>query len=404
MSASDRLQDGIYFHSKEQAAPCFRLLLLNARNGATSDVIGQALAAVMTMLAGLGQGHVPERTDQSTAETRATAGMFERLRVMLAFGRRLFDNQLHDPPLVEVARPEYLVYLRGGEDPFPTLPWAEPGKQPNLGEADIALQLTADNEAAVNCAAVEVWKLLIDHHLPLEPSASFGGFQRSDGRGWLEFHDGVSNIRSSERLEALEAPGDPAWMDGGTYMSFLRFTVDLAAWRRLSRPEQELLIGRDKLGGRPLVALERKGDTVVGVPSTVGEDDETDFCDPPQTSDPLLEASHLHRANQNRASPSAPAGLRVFRQGYDFLETIGPAGPRLGLNFVSFQRDLGVLQHLLHLPGWLGDVNFGGPAQPKHGEPPALELIRLQAGGLYAVPPRADPLPGAPLFESVRPG
>jgi hypothetical protein len=107
----------------------------------------------------------------------------------------------------------------------------------------------------------------------------------------------------------------------------------------------------------------------------------------------------VHRANQSRASPQAPAAHRIFRQGYDFLEDVGPDGPRLGLNFVSFQRDLGALQHLLHLPGWLGDVNFGGRADAGPGEPPALGFVSLAGGGLYAVAPRARPFPGAALFE-----
>ena len=109
-----------------------------------------------------------------------------------------------------------------------------------------------------------------------------------------------------------------------------------------------------------------------------------DRLDPPQTGDALLEASHVHRANQNRASPDAPAALRIFRQGYDFLDAIGPDGPELGLNFISFQSDLQTLQHVLHLPGWLADVNFGGPAAPRPGDPPSPSLIGLIAGGFYA--------------------
>lgn len=401
---TERIQEGIYFRGQETAAPCYRLLLLNARPGASRVGIAEALEGVKRTLMGLRQGHVPERSGQSEAEVRRAETMFSSLDVLLAFGRRLFDERLHDPPLVEAPRPDHLVYLRSPEDAFPLLPWAEGDGESNLGEADIALQLTADSMAAVNCAAVEVWKLLVDEGLPLELGATFAGFQRPDGRGWLEFHDGVSNIESSQRLQALRAAGDPAWMGGGTYMAFLRFRVDLAAWRALSQAQQELLVGRDKLGGSPLVETVREGDEVVGVPAWGVEErpsksEKADFLDPPQTADPVLEASHLHRANQNRASPFAPAGLRMFRQGYDFLEDIGPTGPLLGLNFVSFQRNLAVLQHILHLPGWLGDVNFGGPTEPKDGEPPALEFLSLLAGGLYAVPPRDEPFPGAELFR-----
>jgi Dyp-type peroxidase family len=401
---TDRLQEGIYFRPKEQAARCYRLLLLNATEDATSERLAQALAESTRMLAGLRQGQVRERAGQSDEEATLASEMFGSFRVLIGFGRRMFDEQAHERPLVRRARPDHLVYLlQDPEGPFPALPWADEERESNVGEADIALQLTADSVAAVNCAAVEVWKLVVDEELPLEPRATFTGFQRRDGRGWLEFHDGVSNMEASHRLQALEAGEDPAWMRGGTYMAFLRFRVDLAAWMSLSQTQQELLVGRDKLSGSPLVRVRHDGVEAVGVPAWgVGEQpsasERADFLDPRQTAEPLLEASHLHRANQNRASPSAPAGLRLFRQGYDFLEGIGPDGPLLGLNFVSFQRDLCVLQHVLHLPGWLGDVNFGGPLEPKDGEPPALKLLSLLAGGFYAVPPVEEPFPGAKLF------
>ena len=191
-------------------------------------------------------------------------------------------------------------------------------------------------------------------------------------------------------------------------MAFLRFAVDLAAWRRLSRSEQELIIGRDKLSGAPLVAVERaQSGAARPVAAPALTDTSTDrahaeYADPPQTTDALLEASHIHRANQNRASPFAPGGLRIFRQGSDFLESLGRGAPQVGLNFVSFQADLLTLQHLLHLPGWLGDVNFGGPTQPTPGDARSPQLISLLAGGFYAVPPRGNPCPGATIFSRER--
>ena len=184
-------------------------------------------------------------------------------------------------------------------------------------------------------------------------------------------------------------------MGGGTYMAFLRLRVDLRAWRALDRGEQELVVGRDKLTGNPLVAVRRGAR---GRARPVAGDG--DRFDPAETGDPLLESSHVHRANQNRGSSDAPAALRIFRQGYDFIDSLGPDGPALGLNFVSFQSDLQTLQHIMHLPGWLADVNFGGRAEPEPGDPPSPRLISLLAGGLYAVPPRARPFPGAGLFGS----
>lgn len=399
----DRLQDGVYFRSKQGPPQCFRLLLLNVTDGVDGTQVRLALEQVLRMLESLRRGRLHDLVGTDTAETQVTAESFDGLDVLVGFGRRLFDGNAHDPPVARVPRPDGLVYLPRDADAFPALAWGAGIPAGNAGEADFALQLTGPTEAAVNRAAVEVWKLAVDKDLPLEPAASYSGFQRPDGRGWLEFHDGVSNMVSSQRLEAISAQGDPEWMAGGTFMAFLRLAVDLKAWRALSRAQQELVIGRDKMSGAPLVGVRREpgGEAApIAAPSTDKPTDRAhaDYADPPQTTDPLLEVSHTHRANQNRASPFAPAAMRIFRQGYDFLDGIGPNGPILGLNFVSFQRDLGSLQHLLHLPGWLGDVNFGGRRDPQPGDPPSPQMITVLSGGFYAVPPLDNPFPGAEVF------
>jgi len=375
----DLIQRGVWFRSGEQAPPAFRLVLLNAQAGVDGREVGDALGAVLDMLAGLPEGVLPDLPGMRGREAQRSRRQFAKLTTLLGLGARAFDASAHYPPLVAAERPDHLVPLRG----FPALPWE--AMTSNLAEADVALQLTAERAAAVDIAAAEVAQLLAERGLPLRVVATFGGFGRVDRRGWLGFHDGVSNMQAADRLAALAAPADPPWMAGGTYMAFLRLRVDLAAWRSLPRGEQELLVGREKLSGSALTAVDRSG----GVPRPVAGGD---FVDPPQSTDPLVEASHVHRANQSRASPHAPGALRIFRQGYEFLEDIGPNGPRLGLNFVSFQRDLGTLQHLLHLPGWLGDANFGGDPGPS--------FITLLAGGLYAVPPRAEPFAGASLLGS----
>jgi Dyp-type peroxidase family len=369
---SDRIQEGVYFRSGERPAPCWRLLLLRIVPGAERTGVRDAIGRILRMLAALRAGSVPELRGQPAAGVEAARATFDGLAALVGYGRSLFD---HDPPLTTKARPDFLAYL----PPFPSIPFAQ--RYSRAGEADVALQLTGTTPAAVNRAAVEVWKLIADKGLPFAVAASYDGFGRPDGRGWLEFHDGVGNMPSRERHAAIAARPDPRWMGGGTYMAFLRLRVDLPAWRGLDRGEQELAVGRDKLTGNPLVAVRR------GRP--VAASDDADRFDPPETGDPRLEASHVHRANQNRGSSDSPAALRIYRQGYDFIETIGPDGPEIGLNFVSFQSDLRTLQQILHLPGWLADANFGGDAPP---------LIRLLAGGFYAVPPRARPFPGAALF------
>lgn len=400
---AETLQPSIAYQRGHQPSPYYRVLFLNAAKDATPAAVHDGLAAVNEMLHRLAAGEVRELAAQPTDMADASTELFSGLEHLMGFGRRMFDSQAHDPPLTHAARPAHLAYLPP-DGPFPSLTWERGANQRNRGEADIALQFTAQRQAAVDCAAVEVWKLLEDRDIPLMPAASFAGFGRHDGRGWLEFHDGVSNMHSSQRRVALEAPADPAWMAGGTYMAFLRLAVDLAAWRALPRSQQELLVGRDKLTGAALVGT-RRDESGAAVPQRTspradGTDERrrSDFLDPPETTDPVIEASHVHRANQLRASPAAGASLRIFRQGYEFLDDIS-GRPRLGLNFVSFQRDLAIINHLLHLPGWLGGVNFGGRVQGGRGEPEPVEMLAVAAGGFYAVPPRGDAFPGAGIFR-----
>jgi Dyp-type peroxidase family len=391
-----RIQEGLIFEPGTRPPPSYRLLLLNAQPPATADDVAAALRSVLSMLRDLAVGRVRDLAGQPDGTMEHSREQFAGLEVLLGYGRRFFDDSAHAPPLTRAARPDFLSYL-ARPTAFPAVPWAD-ADTPNTGEADFALQLAGNSEAAVNCAAVECWKLIQDDDLALTVAATFAGFGRHDGRGWLDFHDGVSNIPSSQRLAAIEAAADPPWMRGGTYMAFLRLAVDLVAWRSVDRATQELVIGRDKLSGAALTAVERD-ESGRAAPVAASTAEQASWRDPPQTSDPLLEASHIHRANQNRASPAAPGGLRMFRQGYDFLDGFHGGLPVLGLNFVSFQSDLRTLQHVLNLPGWLGDANFGGPAQPQPGEPPSPHIAALLAGGFYALPPRAKPFPGSDLFS-----
>lgn len=396
----DRLQPGIYFRSKERPPAAFAFVVLDVSDGASAGEAARALGAVMSMLAGLSRGEMEDLQGQPEPHSSQFAEQFAGLAFLIGYGARVFDQEVHRPALTKLIRPDYLVCLAGEQPAFPALPWTAPGS-PNNGEGDVAVQLTAASVAAVTCAAVEVWKTIAKLQLPLSVKEVFQGFGRHDGRGWLGFHDGVSNGRSQERVEAIRSAGDPGWMDGGTYLAFLRMRVDLEAWNGLPRTTQELLVGRHKLHGAPLMAVERgeRGELIPvarePLPQQANPAEPSAWIDPPQTTDPILEASHIHRANQNRASMATPGGLRIFRQGYEFFDGFDGGAPQLGLNFVSFQRDLGVLQHLLHLPGWLGDVNFGGSAAA--GVAP-MSFITVDAGGLYAVPRVSDPFAGAGLF------
>lgn len=396
---TDRIQDGVFFRRGERPPPCFLMVLLNFRAGTTAAAARAALGRVLDVVERV-------RRDGTTRDLEGAPKLpRDAFTCLVGYGARFFDAARHDPPLTAAERPAHLTSVRLDRAAFATIPWAADAGDEVEGEADVCLQLNGLTESAVARAAVEVWKVTEDEDLPLRIAGLHRGFQRDDGRSWIDFHDGLGNIESSHRLAVIEAPPDPRWMGGGTYLAFLRVLVDLVPWRKLTRAQQEVVVGRDKLTGCPLVRVEDDDGKLVpvtlrGCPAGGGTKKEQppEFFDPPQRNDRLVEASHIHRANQSRAA-DVRAAARVFRQGYEFLDAIDDRGPRLGLNFVSFQMDLECLKVVLGTDGWLGDVNFGGPREPRRGEPPQVELMSLLAAGYYAVPPRAQPFPGAKLFE-----
>jgi hypothetical protein len=52
-----------------------------------------------------------------------------------------------------------------------------------------------------------------------------------------------------------------------------------------------------------------------------------------------------------------------------------------------------MVRNVLSTDAWMGDVNFGGEAN-------AQTFLTLLAGGIYAVPPEAEPFPGADLIAA----
>ena len=125
-----------------------------------------------------------------------------------------------------------------------------PDVRANMATEHFCVQVIADSKLATDRAVVETWKALADMAAPaLSVTTFYLGFQRNDRRSWIDFHDGLSNLRSEDReaVIAIASGGDEGWAVGGTYLAFLRLAVDLVGWRRLSRVDQELAVGRDKL-------------------------------------------------------------------------------------------------------------------------------------------------------------
>ena len=404
------LQDGIAYARGKRPGSFFAIIFIQAASEFPARRLGEFLGELWAMYEGLKVGRVPDLAPEVVPHDG------DELQVLIGFGPNTFSLEGVDGQVPVPAGFEGNLFRspqgRGG----PLLPGAglhySDDVEANPATEHVCIQLTAQTKLAVDRAVVETWKLLLDRVdettgiAPLAMTAFYLGFQRSDRRSWIDFHDGLSNLEASERERVIAvkpANKDRDWCLGGTYLAFMRIAVDLPAWRRLSRREQELLVGRDKLKGCPLTGVAEDGSLgtnprcpIDGTPIWDTAND-PHFAEPPEIVPKEIAMSHVHRANHHDDRLDVPRSGRIFRQGYEFLEW-QPAAPgfRLGLNFVSFQDTPARLLQILGTGGWLGGVNFGG--DPKAQPPGMTSLLSVYAAGIYFVPPKADPFPGASVF------
>jgi deferrochelatase/peroxidase EfeB len=406
------LQEGIYHAPGRRPGRHFALLFLRALPAVDAAAAADCLGDLWAMYGDLKAGRMRD------LEGVALPVDGDAMTVLLGFGRNAFELDG-----LALARPHGLAdeYLfrsadRAGGGPLlrgSGLSYAADVRA-NMATEAFCVQVIAATKLAVDRAVVETWKALADRAQPaLELAAFYLGNQRNDHRSWIDFHDGLSNLRSSDRESVIAiGPGtDEAWAVGGTYLAFLRLAVDLAGWRRLGRAAQELAVGRDKLSGCPIVGVDDgspggsqgtgggmpRADPGCPVSGTqiFQTPNDVPFAEPPEVSDPVVRASHVQRANHHIRPASDSGSRRIFRQGYEFFEwAAGPPGFRAGLNFVSFQDTPARLLKMLTAGAWLGGASFGGD---EAAHPELASLLSVYAAGVYFVPPfvEGEPFPGA---------
>jgi Dyp-type peroxidase family len=395
------LQEGIYHAPGRRPGRFFALLFLRARDGADAVQVAASLGDLWAMYQGLKAGRVRD------LDGVALPAAEDATTVLLGFGRNAFELDAVAAPRPRGLADEYLfrsaaaqgggALLRGSG-----LSYAADVRA-NMATEAFCVQVIAETKLAVDRAVVETWKAIADEAEPaLALTTFYLGHQRNDRRSWIDFHDGLSNLRSEDREGVIAiGPGtDEPWVTGGSYLAFLRLAVDLAGWRRLERTAQELAVGRDKISGCPIVATQDgaprtdPGCPVAGTQIWERPND-APFAEPPEVSDPAARSSHVQRANHHIRPASDSGSRRIFRQGYEFLEWAGEApGFRAGLNFVSFQDTPARILKMLTAGGWLGSTNFGGD---EDAHPELAGLLSVYGAGIYVVPPVVDgePFPGA---------
>ncbi|HEX7178317.1 MAG TPA: hypothetical protein VF220_01230 [Nitrososphaeraceae archaeon] len=415
---SFELQEGIYYRSKPSIGNSFCVVSMRSENNSQIDYIGTAVAQIWNRLIKLKSGIVADLNIKPIHRKKGN------LTILVGYGSKLFDL-----PGSKKIKPVNFSKNWNFKPPSPRgggclIEGSEMKYSPKVIDNHllfdhIIFQFIADNAFYTTRAAVEVWKELHrlekkTGHSPLRITGLYTGFQRADQRNWQGFHDGVSNLKSRERpyvisIDSRYLSSQDKWTLHGTYLAFIRIGIDLEKWQDTDIRNQEILIGRDKLTGCPLIRVDENGrpikDVRCPVPGTSevidrGNEYFRDYSpSKSRIGKDILDYSHIGRS---RSADRVPVwdrkSFRIFRQGFEFLMASDEhPGFIAGLNFVSFQNTPERLFRTL-------TYHKAIRPEPFRSEPSNNfdQFLSVFAAGIFLVPPvvKNELFPGARIFFS----
>ena len=410
------LQEGIYYRSKPKIGNSFCVITLRSSNKSSIHEIGEAIYQIWNRLGQIKEGIVADLNVDAKHRKKGN------LSVLVGYGSKIFETEDSKKPKPASFSDNWNFKspdIRGGGSIMDgsELFYSKDLDQNHLLHDHVLFQFIAENAFYTTRAAVEVWKEIHrwrkrTSSSPLAITGLFTGFQPQDQRNWQGFHDGVSNLRSSERPYVISIDSkflrpQEKWTLHGTYLAFIRIAIDLELWEDTKVSDQEKLIGRDKLTGCPVVKVDRNENPVKDprcpVPGTTEVIDRGNeyFREyrrhRPNTEDRILQNNHIrNRRPLDRVPIWDSRSSRIFRQGFEFLESSKfYPGFVPGLNFVSFQNSPERLFRALTYPVALKSK------VPGYKHLPSLEqYFSVLAAGIFFVPPVAknEPFPGSRIF------
>lgn len=413
---SGNLQEGIYHNTKTPISTSFCIMSLRAENATQIREIGSAVQLIWNNLVKLKKGIIPDLIIDSKHRKSGN------LTALVAYGYDLFKisgAQKQRPASFNSDWNFKPPYSGGGGAVLDgaNLTYSEKTSRNHLLTDHILFQFIAEGEFFTNRAATEVWKVLYKlgknrGGAPLRMTGLYTGFQRADHRNWLGFHDGVSNLKSQERSHVITISPryltyKDRWTLNGTYLAFMRIEFNLEKWEDTSLTEQEILVGRDKLTGCPLIGVDKNGKPVKdnrcpipGTSEVIDRGNEYFREHPPygiRTQDKILQYSHIGRTRPIDKVPIwDKKSLRIYRQGFEYLSSSTEhSGLNIGLNFVSFQNTPERLYRSLTYQHTGFQKNLASTP------PPNLDrFMSVLVAGVFFVPPKiqGEPFPGSGIF------
>ena len=414
------MQEGIYIGKGQTPGHSFSCVFLRRSNNSTAKHVGDSLTGLWSMYQYLKKGVTQD------LESRIRPQNYNNFTVLIGYSRNVFSDDVKRkiPKLFRNWDFKCPEDNGGGElVEGSALRFDNSIFENHAVKDDIIIQFVGNNEFITNRAVTETWRFLHDpkntDRNSLALTKSYTGFHGLDGRDWLGFYDGVSNLKKAERTKVVaisnnEAERDDQWTIGGSYMAFFRIKIDIKKWQKLSRFDQELIIGRDKLTGCPIIGVDKNGmpvkDSRCPVKGTfnVTEYGNAQFREHPSygrqrnipagISDSVLRNSHIGSIMEidiNR--PYRSLSARIYRQGYNFFEIYDKApGFRVGLNFISFQNNPDCILRMLKY-GFSNEISRIGQNRSL---PSIASFLSVHSGGIFFVPPlyAKEPFPGASIF------
>lgn len=412
MKASS-LQQGIYYSHSTSPRNSFSVIFLSFRSPYDVTGIRKTLLRLWNMYQKLQKGLIPELGINIKNPHHGD------LSILIGYGPGFFElNNLKRKKPAQLSDASIFQPVKQGDPILPKVGLKYSETSFNEEASDhVVIQFIGETQMATHSAIVETWKLLRKVEMdgasaPASMRSFYTGYNRPDGRGWLGFHDGVSNIKSSDRLRTIQIDRrglDPVdyWTANGTYMAFLRIAIDLTVWESIPVKYQERVVGREKTTGCPLVRIDERGNNVFAggcpVPGTTEITDRRNERFREYIPYSYRKSAYSGPTSVSEVGVSHVALMRtiperIFRQGYEFLEPIKNYPYfRVGLNFVSFQRGVDIVNN--SIKNGFGKVNFGTDSENLI--PGWEKLLSVLAAGVYLVPPfeEDDEFPGDLIFN-----
>ncbi len=417
------LQKGIYFGSDMKIGNSFCILFLKFSQEASIETIGGKLASIWSKVNNLERGIIEEI---DTNPNKRSSG---NLTALIGYNSNLFsfNGVKRKKPSTFDEKWNFIPSVKGISSPImkgSTINYSDNSSDDALISDHVVIQLIADTEFHTNRALVEIWKALHSNEqnesngLPIDMKRYYTGFHSPTGRSLIGFHDGISNLKSTERIEHIGINKvhklDDSWIVNGTFLAFIRIIFNLNKWEKLGRERQEIIIGRDRKTGCPLIGVTKEGkpikDLMCPVPGTydITEHGNEQFREHPGyrqqylpvgVSDRILESSHVGRSNPlpsilGRSSEK----FKIFRQGFQFIETPQiDKDLHIGLNFVSFQNSMEKLFNILTY----ADSNTNSKIVTNNPSFSLHDFFFVKTAGSFLVPPafNNEPFPGSCIFE-----